>query len=301
MSSSQLTIASILISATSLVSAQAQSPGWSNVTPGPTPRIGVAAVYDSTRSRTILFGGYDGQTRSDTWEWDGTTWTLRATTGPPGRYFHAMTYDPVRDRIVMFGGYYSTGASYGFLGDTWEWDGNSWNERLSSGPTARSGHAMAFDTSHGRTLLFGGSYFGGSAQFYGDTWSWDGTSWTPSTPFARDSCSSVDITAQYSGIPGSGTAHRGCSDQPSAPRRGTAIHSHFTLNMAGYSSMGDKTTMAHNTLEIPGSGMEAHGLSTRPTASPADRHTDWYMTQYDLGWLYSEVGIAIRRLATLWN
>lgn len=51
-------------------------------------------------------------------------------------------------------------------------------------PAARCGHAMAYDSARQRTVLFGG--FTAATlpqnQFLGDTWEWDGTTWTQMTP-----------------------------------------------------------------------------------------------------------------------
>ncbi|HEB53564.1 MAG TPA: hypothetical protein ENI87_09965, partial [bacterium] len=53
----------------------------------------------------VFFGGYDGSTLAETWEWDGTDWTLRTGIGSPGaRSHHAMVYDSVRQVVVLFGG-----------------------------------------------------------------------------------------------------------------------------------------------------------------------------------------------------
>src|SRR5262249_17570221 len=63
------------------------------------PRSGPAIVYDSARQRPVLFGGSTGSgDLGDTWEWDGPTWTQRATTGPSPRHGHAMAYDSARQR-----------------------------------------------------------------------------------------------------------------------------------------------------------------------------------------------------------
>ena len=40
-------------------------------------------TYDSKRGVVVLFGG---QTRDQTWEWDGSQWKLKASTGPSPRY-----------------------------------------------------------------------------------------------------------------------------------------------------------------------------------------------------------------------
>lgn len=78
-------------------------------------------AYDSARGVTVLFGRYDGSGGGETWEWDGSLWTLRATTGPPAREGHALAYDSVRGVTVLFGGYDGSDA-----GETWEWDGVGW-------------------------------------------------------------------------------------------------------------------------------------------------------------------------------
>jgi hypothetical protein len=73
---------------------------------------------------------------------------------------------------VLFGG------ANGF-GDTWTWDGASWLQVASTGPPARYGHAMAYDSAHGKTVLFGGNAgTAGNPTYLGDTWTWDGASWT---------------------------------------------------------------------------------------------------------------------------
>jgi hypothetical protein len=93
-----------------------------------------------------------------------------------GRNEHAMAYDVARGRTVLFGGY----GSNGYLGDTWDWDGNLWVQRSSgAGPAARSAHAMAYDAARGRTVLFGGA---GSSGYLLDTWEWNGTAWVNVTP-----------------------------------------------------------------------------------------------------------------------
>jgi hypothetical protein len=47
-------------------------------------------------------------------------------------------------RVVLFGGHAldATGANVE-MSDTWEWDGNTWSQRLVAGPSARSGAGMA--------------------------------------------------------------------------------------------------------------------------------------------------------------
>ncbi len=160
----------------------AQQVGWSQrLVSGPPGRDGHAMVYDASRGVTVLFGGYNsnGLPLGDTWEWDGAVWTQRLVSGPPSRGYHAMAYDAARQVTVLFGGYggyvYPNEIIYG---DTWEWNGTEWTQRLVSGPEPRQGHAMAYDAARNVTVLFGGDAFTYSGNLLGDTWEWNGFAWT---------------------------------------------------------------------------------------------------------------------------
>lgn len=142
---------------------------------GPSPRDSVAMAYDSARGVTVLHGGFaDTAENAETWEWNGTSWTRRNVSGPSRRYAHAMVYDSVRHVSVLFGGYDGSGVGVEQR-DTWEWNGTAWSRRSVTGPIGRDGHAMAFDSARGVTVLFGGFADAGSV---GDTWEWNGSAWT---------------------------------------------------------------------------------------------------------------------------
>ena len=51
-----------------------------------------------------------------------------------------------------------------------------WTQEQDIGPSARAGHAMAFDAARHRVVLFGGDSLG--SAFLADTWAWDGQFWT---------------------------------------------------------------------------------------------------------------------------
>lgn len=150
---------------------------------GPPARAAAAEAYDSTRGRTVLFGGttsassaasstFDG----DTWENDGATWTQIPVSGPPARAFGQMVYDSARAVSVLFGGYSGSGV----LGDTWEWDGLTWTQRVTlHSPPARFWFAMTYDSTRHVTVLFGGS--GPTGTLLGDTWEYNGNDWTQVT------------------------------------------------------------------------------------------------------------------------
>ena len=65
-------------------------------------------------------------------------------------------------------------------GSTWEWDGTTWVEVATEGPSPRIHAALAYDPDRAVTVLFGG--FDGKQR--NDTWEWDGTVWTERDPSA---------------------------------------------------------------------------------------------------------------------
>jgi uncharacterized protein (TIGR03437 family) len=165
---------------------------WIQKSPQNSPPIGngnePAMAYDSAHGQVVLFGGgYAAGPYTYTWVWDGTNWTqVFPMISPPLRQAHAMVYDPVHGQVVLFGGV--QGNNFSFLNDTWVWDGANWTQKFpTTSPLARAGHAMAYDSVHGKVVLFGGV---GSSVIYGDTWLWDGSNWTQtpgeSGPPARD-------------------------------------------------------------------------------------------------------------------
>ncbi len=149
----------------------------------PPARHAHAMAYDEANERTILFGGIvcgsdDCTYYSDTWAWDGETWTHMACNTPGSRDFHAMAYDSARGRIVLFGG--REDGKYD-RDETWEWTGSDWVS-VSTGttPAARRYHAMAFDSNRQRTVLFGGA--NEDSDELNETWEWDGASWIKMNP-----------------------------------------------------------------------------------------------------------------------
>jgi hypothetical protein len=153
------------------------------------PHENLAVAYDAAHGRVIAFGGvavgFDGFDHhvSETWQWDGSSWTeIAIGGGPPGRADHGMAYDVRRKRIVLFGG----ASEYQTFNDFWEFDGTAWTQRTANVvPSPRSLIAMAYDDNRGATVVLGGK--GTALDNFaplGDTWEWDGTDWTPIATFA---------------------------------------------------------------------------------------------------------------------
>jgi hypothetical protein len=98
-------------------------------------------VYDRARQLTVLEGGgaeWPGSTRSRRHLGLGcSTWTQVADVGPPQRAYSALGYDASRERIVHFGGINFFDETY--ARDTWEWDGNAWEQVTKHGPSRSGG------------------------------------------------------------------------------------------------------------------------------------------------------------------
>jgi hypothetical protein len=163
--------------------------------------FGVMMAFDGVRGHPILFGGQYCMDAAcsllanvaQTWEWNGSKWTTvcglvgsPCTNVPPVRSRGAMVYDSKRKRTVLFGGLRNKVP----LADTWEWDGMQWQQACTSAtcsasvPAGRWAHSMAFDSTRGRTVLFGGCLDDACADHSTETWEWDGAAWlkTADTP-----------------------------------------------------------------------------------------------------------------------
>lgn len=167
---------------------------------GPPARHSPAMAYDSRREVVVLFGGFTGRERDanmygDTWEWDGTTWTLLAPSGAHARARHGMVFEPKLGTLI------SHGVAFAGRPETLVWTGDEWEplfvsmatepqntsrrgsaresvrqparesaERTSSrrlGPAPRIYYGMVYDAAREAIVLFGG--WDGSAPL-GDTW-----------------------------------------------------------------------------------------------------------------------------------
>ncbi|MFN7970987.1 MAG: hypothetical protein U0166_01320 [Acidobacteriota bacterium] len=173
---------------------------WCKLQPttAPAGRSGSAMVWDSTRSRIVIFGGYVSTTPTpvnDTWEWDGATWApVVPTFSPLARYYHNMAFDTSASKTVLWTGI-PPGPEPNDLA-TWEYSGSAW---LLGGPNCspdcarnpapawsempyRTEYGMAYDQARGATVLFGGlANCGGSSPYPAETWEY-ATYATPGVP-----------------------------------------------------------------------------------------------------------------------
>jgi hypothetical protein len=108
---------------------------------------------------------------TDTWKFDGTTWTQIHTNNPtPVRDAFAMA--TISGKAFLFGGDTATGE---FQDDVWTFDGTTWTQVTPSN-SAPAGRVLARVLPwQGGALVWGGLNSGGA--LLNDTWTFDGARW----------------------------------------------------------------------------------------------------------------------------
>ncbi len=146
---------------------------------GPTPRTQANLAYDPLRGELVMFGGsvddpnsIDDIPTNETWIFDGTSWSAKTpATSPAPRLGAAMYFDLNRGRVVLVSGFPTvTGDA-----ELWEWTGTTWQSIPSTLPL-RAFASVAFDSARGACVLYSG--VGTTFGEFGDTWHFDGTTWT---------------------------------------------------------------------------------------------------------------------------
>ena len=148
--------------------------------PKPPARHRGAMVYDSRRGCSILFGGQGqlGVVFGDTWIYGGGRWKQCRFwwwNRPAARCGHSMAFDEATGKVVLFGGINQLFLS---LGDTWLFDGASWQKVRGPGPPARRYAAFAYDPDLRGCVLHGGAWDDAGRIQYGDTWLFRNDAWT---------------------------------------------------------------------------------------------------------------------------
>jgi hypothetical protein len=148
-------------------------------------------TFDEGAERAVTQGGFNGGTLVhyyETWEWNGDAWSETATMSDPGRREnHAMVYDALQGVSVMFGGY--DPDLNDDVDQTWEYDSTrrEWTELLTAvRPGERANHSMAYRSSDGAVVVFGGED-ASSGYRLDDTWVLLDDTWQELDPSTRPS------------------------------------------------------------------------------------------------------------------
>ncbi len=127
-------------------------------------------------STLYLFSVTPGSQMVLTDTWNGTSLTRLTVPGPGCVPPHPQLVGlgPTRGGLLFYAG--TCGASL-TTPETWRWDGSAWAKLTGAQPPFRTNAAMAYDRDRDRVVLFGGETTQGAPDL-GDTWEFDGTTWT---------------------------------------------------------------------------------------------------------------------------
>jgi hypothetical protein len=144
----------------------------------PAHRFHALSAADPQHGQLFLLGGFDigNQLFDEFWAWDGAVWEPLNLPGPPALSHGRMVFDSTRVQLVMFGGTTRARAPFALEARTWILTGGAWRAVETIGPSARGGHAMAYDPGRDRVVLYGG-IDDASRRLY-DTWEWNNRRWT---------------------------------------------------------------------------------------------------------------------------
>ena len=157
---------------------------WKQLSAAPPSRFygnADAMTYDRNGRRTMFFcfpGGLPSEQAM--WFFDGSVWTRQQL--PPDQLpfdGQGMVYDEALGRIVEFGGEDAGVPPSGrsVRSDMWVWNGRSWSLlRASHTPPPRLSMSIVYDSHRRQLVVFGG--LDGADRPLGDTWIWDGSTWT---------------------------------------------------------------------------------------------------------------------------
>jgi sugar lactone lactonase YvrE len=145
----------------------------------------------------MIAGAMSAQAQAPTLE---PGWTQQSpATVPPARFGPGLAYDAAHGQAVMFGGV----GSINDLNDTWVWNGTNWTNvtpaNPANSPSARGDLSMVYDAAQGEVVMFGG---GASGAPLGDTWLWNGTTWTQVTGLATSPSARFNAAMAYDAATG---------------------------------------------------------------------------------------------------
>ena len=150
----------------------------------PPPSAGHVMVYSKPLEGVLLLHG-EAAGPARIWRWYGDVWRDLGPLGVTPRTLAACTWDTKRKQLLVHGGALAIEKPGGDVdwkvdGRTLAWNGKDWRVVREGGPSPRDHHAMVFDSARGKVVLFGGGDAdpSGRSEFFGDTWEWDGKTWT---------------------------------------------------------------------------------------------------------------------------
>lgn len=171
---------------------------WHKLSPAtaPSARAGEALSYSPEDSKMVLSGGTSTFTiatpLSDVWTFGAGAWSQKVPAYvPSARFFAAAADGTAKSGALVFGGQ----GSIGYISDLWVYGKGKWLSLHPIQPAAREQAQMAYDSTDGYVLLYGG-YNQTTSVIFADTWKFSVGVWTelsPTTsPGARAGASMAD-------------------------------------------------------------------------------------------------------------
>jgi putative cell wall-binding protein len=149
------------------------SPGSQDVDNGST------LAYDPASKQLVLLGN------NGTWTWNGSQWTAQHPTQTPPLFQDCMATDTALGELVMYGMHVvSTNTGPVLSWQTWTWRGDNWVQLPTPAVSPQGADAqtceMTYDVAHQDLVLVTALWYAGEAPSYspGETWTFDGTTWT---------------------------------------------------------------------------------------------------------------------------
>jgi hypothetical protein len=189
---------------------------WAKQSPAvhPSARQEPAMAYDPKIAKVVLFGGtvpgrYYGDFVTDTWTYDGATWTQQhPASSPPLRGTaglntgNPMAYDPAIGKLVLY-----------VDEETWTYNGETWTKESPAASPSGSG-PVTYDATLRHPLVLSMGY-----GYDGTTWAYNGKTWIrqagpPSPPQDTLGCSmaydaTIGRTVRFGGVPPEDRSGRG--------------------------------------------------------------------------------------------
>ncbi|MDQ1540284.1 MAG: large repetitive protein, partial [Actinomycetota bacterium] len=179
---------------------------WTQQHPASSPpnRQSAAMAYDGATKQVVLFGGdlvhstpvVPSDAATDTWTWNGVTWTQQHPVIVPPYGRTCAAYDPDTQQFLMFDIEQANGHPA-----TWNWTGTNWVQRtVDAGPLG--GCSMAYDPDQHAMLLLDADPNAGVAAGMA-VWSWDGANWVRTSmtlPIAQAAVGSLAYDADAGGM-----------------------------------------------------------------------------------------------------
>ncbi len=157
---------------------------WENLTagdaaPNPGDRTYPGLAYDEQHDRLVLLGGGNALAETpETWEWDGSAWSLMQASSYPSGALYGRPLVPglAPGTVIGFGGIVAFGLPPTYSDELAAWDGGDWivHPESGNGPTARSNAGLV--RLDGDELMV----LGGNGVF--ETWLLGPGGWSDLTP-----------------------------------------------------------------------------------------------------------------------